>query len=191
MMEVSIRDALPKDADDIFGLRCDPRLRSMQYAPSPLETPQSVFAVCQPGSEIPEVGFKCSVIMVDGDFAGHIFEEYRRGNASVGTHATLGWNVVPELWGNGIAANALKQLFEIRFETQQQITFVACCFQSNTRCRRVIEKLGFQDSKLGLREFVSHFIKTRGQQRILKHRLSYEMWWERKLLGDGEEHVES
>lgn len=174
-LHTTIRDSIRADARQIFDLRRDPRLKSMQYAPSCLETPDTLVLLALPGSKIPEAGLKCSTILVDGDFAGHINQLCTSG-VNGATQILLGWNLIPELWGLGVMVRALDLLFERRFETKREIEFVACCFASNHRCIRVIEKLGFQSDSLTFWERVSHFIKTRGHERVVKYRLTYDLW---------------
>lgn len=174
-LQVSIRDLLKDDANLAFNLRCDARLRGMQYAPSMLETPETYFAVMQPGPEIPTVGFKCSTILVDGDFAGHISEAC--STSRIGTPVIqLGWNLVPELWGKGIMVQALEELFHKRFAARQDIEFVACAFSKNQRSIRVIEKLGFTYAKLTISEWLYHLYYTRGTKRVLKYCLNFGLW---------------
>jgi RimJ/RimL family protein N-acetyltransferase len=174
-LQVSIRDLLKDDANLAFNLRCDPRLRGMQYAPSMLETPETYFAVMQPGPDIPTVGFKCSTVLVDGVFAGHISEAC--STSKLGTPVIqLGWNLVPELWGKGIMVQALDELFGKRFAARQDIEFVACVFSKNQRSIRVIEKLGFTPTKLAFAEWLHHIYLTRGTKRVLKYCLNFGLW---------------
>ena len=171
----TIRDSTLDDAQQIFDLRCDPRLKTMQYPPSFLETPTTILAITQPGPEFPMNGWKCSTILTDGSFAGHIIQVFTPGVDGV-TTILLGWDLVPECWGKGIMVRALDLLFEQRFTTKREISFVACCFASNLRCIRVIEKLGFQPDNLTFWERVSHFVRTRGRERVVKYCLTYDQW---------------
>ncbi len=174
-LQISLRDSILEDAVPIFELRCDPCLASMQYPPSYLETPATLLAAVQPGPEIPTSGYKCSTILVEEKFAGHISRMYRTREDGV-TDAFLGWNLIPELWGKGIMVRSLGLLFDSQYESKKQLEFVACCFASNHRCIRVIQKLGFQPARLTVSERLSHFIRTWGKQTIQKYRLTHHMW---------------
>ena len=169
-MEVTLRESIPEDAKPIFALRCDSRLQSMQYGPSIFETPHTLIALSHQGNEIPTTGLKSTTILVDGDFAGHIMQIHKMSFRKRLT-IELGWNLVPHLWGKGIMVIALQKLLDERFRTSSRIEFVACCFASNQRSIRVIEKLGFQPDKLTIAEHIFHFTKTWGRQRIKKYRL--------------------
>ena len=174
-LQVAVRDLHEDDAKLAFKLRCDPRLRGMQYAPSRLETPETCFAVLQPGPEIPRLGFKSNAVLVDGVFAGNISETC--STSKMGTPVIqLGWNLVPELWGKGIMVQALDELFRQRFAARQDIKFVACAFSKNHRSIRVIEKLGFAPAKLAFAEWLHHIYLTRGTKRVLKYCLSFSLW---------------
>lgn len=174
-LHTTIRDSILDDALQIFDLRCDPRLTSMQYPPSLCETPTTLFTVIQPGLDIPANGWKSSTILFNGNFAGHIIQAFNTGADGV-TRILLGWNLVPELWGMGIMVRALRLLFEQRFAVKREINFVACCFSSNHRCIRVISKLGFQPDNLTLWERASHFTRTWGRERVVKYCLTYDQW---------------
>lgn len=177
-LQITIREYIPADAEKIFALRRDPRLRGMQYAPSIRECPESQTALFQSGPDIPRNGWKCSCILVDGNFAGHISQGY--STSYVGdTTVLLGWNIVPELWGRKIMVRALELLISESFESQPRLVFVACCFASNNRCLRVIEKLGFRVDQLTAMERLSHFMMTWGRERVVKHRLDFDLWQNR------------
>lgn len=177
-MHIAIRDSVFDDAQQIFELRCDPRLKAMQYRPSHSETARTIIAVSTPGARIPGNGWKCSTILADQRFAGHIIERYRSGTSEQ-AHAYLGWNLVPELWGRGFMVQALTTLFNQRFKENHGLQFIACCFASNVRCQRVIKKLGFQADDLTLVEYLNHLVKTWGRESILKFRVTYNQWCQR------------
>jgi RimJ/RimL family protein N-acetyltransferase len=115
---------------------------------------------------------------VDGNFAGHISQVYSTLGLS-DTTVLLGWNIVPELWGRKIMVRALELLFSARFESQLRLVFIACCFASNNRCLRVIEKLGFKVDRLTVLERLSHFRMTWGRERVVKYRLDFALWQNR------------
>jgi RimJ/RimL family protein N-acetyltransferase len=185
-LQTTIREYIPADGEKIFALRKDPRLRGMQYAPSILETPKSQTALFQPGPDIPKNGWKCSCILVDGDFAGHISQGYSTRGVSE-TTVLLGWNIVPELWGRKIVVRALELLITARFESQPSLVFIACCFASNARCLRVIQKLGFRIDRLTVMERLSHYMMTWGREHVVKYRLDFDLWQNRNIQNVAEQ----
>jgi RimJ/RimL family protein N-acetyltransferase len=57
--------------------------------------------------------------------------------------ARLGWNLDPEYWGRGIMSAALSILFDRCASEHETQFYIADCFRQNTRCKRVLAKLGF------------------------------------------------
>lgn len=163
-----------EDAEVIHRLRSDPRLRDMQYAPSHFETPERLFKLIEASAGMVGHEFKGTTILVDDQFAGHIFERYQILGGR--EQATLGWSLLPELWGQGIATLALRQLFDLRFSENRSLHLIAYCFDSNTRSLRVIEKLGFQSRTMTLIDRLTHFFNTWGRHRVVKFGLTFERW---------------
>ena len=174
-MRVSIHDSKIDEAQAIFDLRSDTRLAGMQYRPSIFETPLSLFAILSPGPQIPANGWMCSTILFDGEFAGHITQIYHTSAHDEST-ALIGWNVIPELWGKSIAPDAVGLLLQDRFSKNDNIEFCAFCFESNARCVRVLEKLGFENEQPRWSERFKNFCRTYGRHKLLKYRLGCSQW---------------
>jgi RimJ/RimL family protein N-acetyltransferase len=173
-MIVSIREALPTEAGLIVKLRSDRRLRSMQYAPSRRETEEvlaQTIAYVQDLPGVPEFGYKLTTITANGKFAGHITRRYYLTEDETQV-LQLGWNLIPELWGQGIMVRAVRILLDQQFVERPDLECIVSCFRSNTRCRRVIERLGFQPTRIKAYEVLSNFVKSMGRHRLLKFRLS-------------------
>lgn len=179
-----IRDSAATDAEQMYQLRSDSRLTGMQYPAPSLEYIRATIDYATPGVEIPSLGLKISSIILDQKFIGHITEQYatdRNGQVRV----LLGWNLQPEFWGRGLMVRALSRLFQQRWEARRELVFLACCFSTNRRCLRVIEKLGFQAVKLTIGERLAHFSQTWGRQKVLKHRLTYDQFlWSHSLKSE-------
>ena len=80
-------------------------------------------------------------ITVDGRFAGCI-SATRQQNIHSRT-AEVGYYVIPELWGRGIATEALTLLCKFIFENTDIIRLYAEPFARNAASCRVLEKAGF------------------------------------------------
>lgn len=65
---------------------------------------------------------------------------------------------------------ALRQLFGQLLEEDPELILFAACFASNHRCRRVIEKLGFEPDAMNLVVRVMHLIHARGRK-VQQYRL--------------------
>lgn len=178
-MNVSIRPVIEEDGQRIFDLRRDPRLQGMQYSLWWFDSPKKFVRSDGNNGRLPRYGTLRSAILVDDEFAGHISQTFtppsvRLTGAEV--EVSLSWDLFPELWGLGIMPSALNKLLAQRFRQNEKIDFVACCFASNQRCCRVIDKLGFIEEPLGVLEYMDHLLMTWGQQRVIKHRLNFTGW---------------
>lgn len=80
-------------------------------------------------------------IVVDGSFGGCI-SATRQQNIHRRA-AEIGYYVVPELWGKGIATQALKKLCDYVFENTDVVRLFAEPFLRNAASCRVLEKAGF------------------------------------------------
>ena len=174
-MKVEIRASEMSDAIDIFELRRRPELRDMQYTPSRFEPPTAYLEMANPDDDTPALGYKFATIVVDGDFAGHISQQFSM-DVSGGHHCSLGWNIKPELWGQGIMVKALNALFSQRFAESATTKFTACCFANNSRNLRVFHKVGFRQIKPLVSERLSNFVQTFGRHKLLKFGLTYDDW---------------
>lgn len=54
----------------------------------------------------------------------------------------LGWRIHPDVWGNGIATAAAKQVIAKFRQLDPAVTFTASTLQSNVRSLRVMDRLG-------------------------------------------------
>ena len=173
-MVVELRDTTAEDARLIHDLRCDPRLRGMQYAPSWFERPDTIYKLLYQEPALPYNGLLSSTIIADGTFVGDILEFYRTTRKK--RTVTLSWNIVPEQWGKGIAPAALKLLLDERFSIDSKLRFRACCFSSNSRCIRVMQKLHFKPGNLTMYERILHFCCSMGKHRVLCFGLTFNEW---------------
>lgn len=56
----------------------------------------------------------------------------------------IGWRLVPERWGNGLASEAAQAMAAFAFESLEAPTLVAVCLPQNTGSARVMERLGLR-----------------------------------------------
>ncbi|QEG22292.1 GNAT family N-acetyltransferase [Mariniblastus fucicola] len=174
-MNISIRPSQQEEAGLIYQLRSDTRLRDMQYQPSWREYPELYVEVSLAFADQSEPAFRCWTVLIDGEFGGHISETLNQSTPD-GVTISLGWNIVPEEWGKGIAPYAVRIFLNQKFECEKPVQFVAMCFESNSRCRRVLDKLGFVAESPTLRERLNNWLRTFGRHRLTKYRLTHEEW---------------
>ena len=174
-MELAIRPSELKEAELIFQLRSDVRLRDMQYKPSRREYPELYVELSLACADQPKPVFKCWTIFLNDEFCGHISETLHQ-TLPDGLTVSLGWNIVPEQWGKGVAPNAIRLFLDQKFDDDESVQFLALCFQSNSRCRRVLDKLGFVPELPSIREKLNNWLRTFGRQRLCKYRLTRSEW---------------
>jgi RimJ/RimL family protein N-acetyltransferase len=54
----------------------------------------------------------------------------------------IGWRLVPDCWGKGLASEAARAMAAFAFDTLDAPTLVAVCLPENTASRRVMDSLG-------------------------------------------------
>lgn len=183
-MEITLRPVTMEDAQAVFDLRKDVRLKGMQHALWWFESPHSFAQLTNPGPTLPEFGILKSTILVDGVFAGNITQVFQTtffDSAPNSKEVGLSWNLRPELWGKRIMPRALSLLVSDLYKIDPDLEFVALCFESNKRCRRVIQKLGFVQERLSLKESIDNFLISFRFHRIMKYRLRPEDWKQTRL----------
>lgn len=181
-MRCWIRDTTADDVPAIFALRHDPRVLAEQYRPGLFDTPKMFARNLAAGPNWQGFEFKCTSILIDEQLVGHVIQHHFR--RSTGGECVCGWNLEPSHWGQGIMPAALTMLFDKLFQEDRLDSVVACCFTTNTRCQRVVAKLGFEPEQPGLFERISHYISARGIREILKYRLTAEQWSRRAAKHD-------
>jgi RimJ/RimL family protein N-acetyltransferase len=56
----------------------------------------------------------------------------------------LGYRLLPEAWGKGVAPEAASMLIDVAFDDWQAESVMALIVPENLNSRRVVEKLGFE-----------------------------------------------
>ena len=56
----------------------------------------------------------------------------------------IGWRLVPQRWGQGLASEAAQAMAAFAFESLDAPTLVAVCLPDNTASARVMERLGLR-----------------------------------------------
>lgn len=163
LSETTIAD-LPR----IFEIGSDPMVLQQQYPPWRGMTPEVYRRFVRAGT------FRCTSIFADEQIIGDVWRMYSHGPRSRVCYCS--WNLLPGYWGRGIMPAALTALFDYMFTQDGVTAVVADCFATNDRCLRVLEKLGFCRCRLGAWAAIGHFIKTKGQRKVLRFRLTAEQW---------------
>lgn len=135
-----LRPIAERDLTAYAGLRGDPRTRvySRSGVPVPAEQAhQELLAACASWREL---GYGHWVISdATGDFLGVIVVV-----AGADAEPELGWIVVPEAWGQGIAAEAAGLVAADLLERANVTRITSYLQAANTASRRVAEKIGMR-----------------------------------------------
>ncbi len=173
-MHVRIRDTELDDIPSIFRLRSDPAVLVEQHRPGLFDTPKSFAKKLESGRDWQGVSFQCSSITVDDQLVGHVIQYGIKGLTGPVCHC--GWSLDPSYWGRGIMPTALTSLFDHILGTEPKLTLMAACFASNSRGLRVIEKLGFQQCRMGFTMRLGHILAARRYRKVLQFRLTSDRW---------------
>jgi Acetyltransferase (GNAT) domain len=140
-MQVSVRDSTTDDVATMMLICCNPLVQANQFKVG-LGTEAGFRQILDKTLPSGRIENRLASIEVDGAMVGYIIHShYRYGQLNV---ARLGWNLHPNYWGRGIMPQGLAQLFERCVRVDETHFFSADCFRQNTRCKRVLSKLGFK-----------------------------------------------
>lgn len=171
-MLIEVRDTLPEETEAIFRLRNNPSVLDQQYRPSPLDTPESYAQRMTLAPAMGKYSFRSTSILCDGIMVGHVMQNFSLAHAPAHSRCVCGWNLDPDYWGRGIMPRAANKLFDRLFEAQPELRIIVACFDTNTRCLRVIEKLGFKPQKMTLADRFGHLTQTWGKKKVIQFSLT-------------------
>lgn len=176
MARFRLAETTAADMPRMFEIWNDPLVLEHQYRPPQGLTPElyARFALTGPR--------RCTSIFADDQLIGYVSRAY--GCGVTGRVCYLSWDLSPAYWGQGIMPAALTTLVDYMFTQDDVRAVVADCFATNQRCLRVLAKVGFQRTRLGLRAMFAHFIWSKGKRRVLRFRLTARQWGERSTLND-------
>lgn len=141
-MEFELRKWNLADSQDIAhyanNKKIAANLRNVFPYPYTLADAEGYIRSCVENSEERQI---CRAIVVNGRAAGSV--GIFCGTDVYEKSAELGYWLAEEFWGNGIMAEAVKQLCQEAFDRFDIIRIYAEPFAYNTGSRRVLEKAGF------------------------------------------------
>jgi ribosomal-protein-alanine N-acetyltransferase len=91
----------------------------------------------------------------DDSFVGEMNYVGRRDGTIEGKihRAEIGYNIVREYWGKGLAAEALREIIRYIFDTTEIYRLEAIIRPANTRSRKLASRLGFKEEGI-LRDYI-------------------------------------
>jgi RimJ/RimL family protein N-acetyltransferase len=115
----------------------------MEFFPKPLSEAESAELMRMIRARIDERGWGLWAVEVDGAFAGFTGLSEPRFAAHFTPCVEIGWRFRREYWGRSIAYAAALQAELFAFEKLKLPELVSFTAASNTRSRRLMERLGF------------------------------------------------
>ncbi len=130
------------DHEAFARMNADPKV--MEFFPARLTRPQSEALVARIGAHFRKHGFGlfAAESRQDGNFAGFIGLSVPSFRARFTPCVEMGWRLLPEFWGQGLAPEGAREVARYAFESLQIKELVSFTVPENLRSRRVMEKLG-------------------------------------------------
>ena len=141
-MNITIRDTIESDLPFIFRIINDPLVLPHQYPKTERDTPDEWRKWLFGGAGNSHYYIKSTTVLNDSQIVAYVFRYYFQIDKIL--ICKCGFDLAPHVWGRGIMASALSQLFDDLF-TKQNVNYVLCdSFRDNQRCIRLLEKLNFR-----------------------------------------------
>ena len=175
---LTVRAAIQEELPKIAKLHEDPKVAPFQY-PSVANYAESLKMVVEAQEKYEDAPalMHFYAILLDGEFIGSVTVSCPTGIPIPKQHEAsieligIGWNLAPEVWGNGYMSKSLELLLGELFSLNDLILFRAECFDFNDRCVRLLERLGFVGKRI---PWLSHWWLR--IQRSCKHKhLRFEL----------------
>jgi RimJ/RimL family protein N-acetyltransferase len=134
----------PEDFEPFAELNADPRV--MEFFPATLTRAESDHTAEVFATRILENGYGLWAVEIPGviPFAGFVGLAVPRFEAHFTPCVEIGWRLAAEYWGRGYATEGARAAITFGFNElalDEIVSFTTC---SNTRSRRVMEKLGMR-----------------------------------------------
>lgn len=138
---IVLREWRDEDLEPFAAMNADAEV--MAFFPQPLTPAESALLLRSIRERLAERGWGLWAVEVDGAFAGFTGLAQPRFAAHFTPCVEIGWRFRREYWGRGIAHAAALQAEAFAFEQLQLPELVSFTAASNTRSRRLMERLGF------------------------------------------------
>jgi RimJ/RimL family protein N-acetyltransferase len=161
-----LREFVMADWPVVLAYQCDPRY--LQYYEWTDRTPEDVQCFVQmfldQQAVQPRRRFQLAVVLKE---SGQLIGNCGIRKASIDAHeADIGYELSPDHWGHGYAAEAARAIVQFGFTELKVHRIWAWCIADNAASTRVLEKIGF---------------KLEGRLREKEYFKSY--WWDTLMYG--------
>jgi RimJ/RimL family protein N-acetyltransferase len=132
----------PSDREPFAAMNADPRV--MEHFLAPLSREESDAAAARIARHFDDHGFGLWSVEVPGvvRFAGFVGLSVPAFAAPFMPCVEVGWRLMPDCWGRGYATEGARAALAFGFDTLGLAEIVSFTTATNTRSRRVMERLG-------------------------------------------------
>lgn len=138
---ILLRQWKDKDLEPYAAMNADAAV--MQFFPRRLTTEESKESLLRLRADIEKRGWGLWAVEVDGTFGGLTGLAEPKFTAHFTPCVEIGWRLRREFWGRGIAYSAALATEAFAFEKVGLLELVSFTAHTNTRSRRLMERLGF------------------------------------------------
>ena len=137
--EFRVRIAILSDLEPIRLIMLCPEVQRNQYRIDEmlwLEFAEKTILASQPAES------RIDVLDVAGTVVGYLVS--RRQVYRDSEYAYLSFNLLPEFWGHGFMAIAIRKIIHELFQKKRVHGVMVECFSGNAQCQRLLQKLSFR-----------------------------------------------
>ena len=169
-----VRQSQLEDTDAILRIKQDPKVVALQYRTDPREYLEMLQRVLYGNNKTGIFTIQFSTIELDSESVGYICHHHY---SIEGIKMVIGsWNLASAFWGRGIMKVALTQLLN-EWVNRAEIQHVfADHFRKNSRCKRLLDRLGFSSQEIPLMERLSTACRMRCLQWVVRRRMDASVW---------------
>ncbi|MEP6668633.1 MAG: GNAT family N-acetyltransferase [Chthoniobacter sp.] len=138
---IVLRQWRDEDLEPFAAMNADAAV--MEFFPKPLSPAESAEFLMSIRTRIEERGWGLWAVEVEGALAGFTGLNEPRFVTHFTPCVEIGWRLRREYWGRGVAHAAARQAEQFAFENLKLPELVSFTAASNTRSRRLMERLGF------------------------------------------------
>ena len=132
------------DAADLAAMNADPKV--MRFFPAPLSPAESRARLDHWIAKQARFGYAFSAVLrrTDGAFLGMCGISRVEGGLPIAPCTEIGWRLIPEAWGQGIASEAARAWLRVGFETFDLPEIVAFTPEPNRPSAAVMARIGMR-----------------------------------------------
>ena len=137
-----LRDWREDDVEPFVALSSDPVVMRFYSAISPRQRNVEWIVAMSAKLAAGSLGFLAAELKENGRFVGFIGLNYPIFDHPIARIPEIGWRIVADLWGQGLAPEGAKACLDYGFETLNLPEVVAYTSAANLPSQRVMEKIG-------------------------------------------------